>query len=436
MKKNQFCYLLFERLKTESIKYAVLRNYHSLPFNTAGSDLDIWVSENDKDEFQKLVDDVASYLHSKLVSFLSDIKCPKLCYLNANEGIQMDVFIGDICFQNNKMIPENDIVNHITNYNGIYVLDDDYANLIAYLKEIVNNGQCGEKYILPLKTNKHVFTKTYLTNNLKLFPSDFIELLRTSINNDMLDHNAKKLSVKARKGIVKNSILLYRFGKLKRLSHAPGYVLAVEGTDGSGKSTVINSITPILSEAFHKGVIYNHLRPNAIPDFGVLLGKKNKEDAVTVNTAPHSLKQSGFCGSLIRWGYYFIDYTLGYLKIVWPKIHTKSKVYIFDRYYYDYYIDQKRSRTSLPNWIIRVGDFFVPKPDLIICLGGDPHKIYERKPETSLEEVTRQIDALNTFCMKKKNAVWIDTTQPIEKSVNDAMAAIVEMMSKRFVNTL
>ena len=55
MKKNQFCYLLFERLKTESIKYAVLRNYHSLPFNTAGSDLDIWVSENDKDEFQKLV---------------------------------------------------------------------------------------------------------------------------------------------------------------------------------------------------------------------------------------------------------------------------------------------------------------------------------------------------------------------------------------------
>jgi thymidylate kinase len=78
----------------------------------------------------------------------------------------------------------------------------------------------------------------------------------------------------------------------------------------------------------------------------------------------------------------------------------------------------------------------VPKPDLIICLGGDPHKIYERKPETSIEEVTRQIDALNTFCMKKKNAVWVDTTQPIEKSVNDVMAAIVEMMSKRFVNTL
>ena len=40
----------------------------------------------------------------------------------------------------------------------------------------------------------------------------------------------------------------------------------------------------------------------------------------------------------------------------------------------------------------------IPKPDIILCLGGDPEKIYNRKPETSLEEVTRQTSALKDFC--------------------------------------
>ena len=69
--------------------------------------------------------------------------------------------------------------------------------------------------------------------------------------------------------------LLLRLLLLKRLfGKRPGYVIAVEGTDGSGKSFIINSITPVLNEAFHNGVVYNHLRPSAIPDLGVVLGKK------------------------------------------------------------------------------------------------------------------------------------------------------------------
>lgn len=77
-----------------------------------------------------------------------------------------------------------------------------------------------------------------------------------------------------------------------------------------------------------------------------------------------------------------IDYTLGYMKVVSPIIHLKSKIFIFDRYYYDYYIDQKRSKTNLPYWIVRFGEILLPKPDLILCLGGDPEKStnVNRKP--------------------------------------------------------
>lgn len=82
-----------------------------------------------------------------------------------------------------------------------------------------------------------------------------------------------------------------------------------------------------------------------------------------------------------------MDYTFGYAKSVYPKIATKAKVFIFDRYYYDYYIDQRRSRTSLPQWVLRFGEIFVPVPDLILCLGGDPKKYMS----VSLRQVLKRL---------------------------------------------
>jgi len=213
------------------------------------------------------------------------------------------------------------------------------------------------------------------------------------------------------------------------------FVIVVEGTDGSGKSFIIDHITPRLEKMTGEKVVYNHLRPHWLPDIAVVLGKRKKlkeGQEVKVVSDPHAGKQSGFAMSLVRWGWYMLDYIFGFLKKVWLPTHSKSKVFIFDRYYYEYYLDQKRSHVKLPNWVVRVGEFFLPKPDLILCLGGDPEKIYARKPETSLEEVKRQTAVLKDFCDKRKNAVWIDTTVKPEESIEAAMQAITAMMSKRF----
>ena len=106
-----------------------------------------------------------------------------------------------------------------------------------------------------------------------------------------------------------------------------------------------------------------------------------------------------------------------------------------DRYYYDYYIDQSRSRTSLPNWIIRFFDFWVPSPDIIIGLGGDPEKIFARKPETSIKEVTRQTEALKAFCNRRRNAFWVNTTEnDVDTSARMVLKLISERFSKRFNN--
>ena len=431
---NSFLINLFQNLNNLGIKYCVLRNYKSLPFNTNGSDLDLWVSSNNIKNVINIIEDISNKTNCKLVSYIENKYSPKYCFQNTIEGVQIDLFYGDMYFQNNIIFKEKTIEQSIKLYNNIYVLDDNLADLISLIKELVNNGFCKSKYILPIYKNSHLYDKDFLYSNLECFNNEFVESLNDSIQKKNIEQNIKHLYKEARMSFSSN-IFLNKTKKIKRLfQKRPGYVVVVEGTDGSGKSTIINAITPILNEGFHNGTIYNHLRPNVIPDLGVLMGKKKKTEGVTVVSNPHAEKQSGFAGSLVRWAYYMIDYTFGYLKSVYPVIHTKSKVFIFDRYYYDYYIDQKRSRTNLPKWVLRFGELFLPKPDIILCLGGAPKKIYERKPETSLEEVTRQTNALKEFCNSKKNAVWVDTTTTPQESIDAAMNAICDVMSKRFSN--
>ena len=202
------------------------------------------------------------------------------------------------------------------------------------------------------------------------------------------------------------------------------------GTDGSGKSTIIENIKPPLIDGFHNAIYYEHMRPNKLPSIARLLGSKEEFNSPVTN--PHGSKTSGFLGSLFRWSYYMLDYTFGFYLKIWPKKAIRSCVWIFDRYYYDYLIDPKRARIKLPQWIIKFGQLLIPEPDLIICLGTDAQVIHERKPELTLEEVERQVCALKKFCESHKRAVWIDTGKDIDTSTSDAIEAIINMMAKRF----
>lgn len=48
---NQISINLFKQLNKENIKYAVLRNYKTLPESLGGSDIDLWVCCKDVKDF-------------------------------------------------------------------------------------------------------------------------------------------------------------------------------------------------------------------------------------------------------------------------------------------------------------------------------------------------------------------------------------------------
>ena len=219
----------------------------------------------------------------------------------------------------------------------------------------------------------------------------------------------------------------FQMSRFKRLLHPVGRMIAVLGTDGAGKSTILNEIQPVLKSMTHGRITVHHLKPDLFPPLGRFRGVKYEPGHICTN--PHGSKPSGKIGSLIRISYLMCDYILGYwLKIRLQLAKIPAGLWVFDRYAYDMLIDPRRFRISLPTWIVRLFVFFAPRPDLTICLGGDPAKLYARKPETSLEEVKRQVYALKDFCGGRKATVWIDTDGLIKESANKTMTSILERL--------
>ncbi|GHV47614.1 hypothetical protein FACS1894181_01410 [Bacteroidia bacterium] len=438
IQKADFLKSFFFFLNNNHIKYFVFGEYASLPQSTGNSDLDIVVDEADLKQFKTIFTEMLKESDIKLVSYYTNSQTLFYRLLYSREqthwGLQLDVFFKGFYHQNACYYPSDLIKKDIVLHEEINVLDIQKGYYIGFLKEFIHNCKAKDKYIIGF-LNEIADNEEYYRKELsQLYGTCFCNLVFQNRTQEGL----KKMFPNLHKEMFSS---IHRGNKCRRIKERlsiisrfwgkrPGYVIAILGTDGSGKSTIINEITPILNEAFHNGVIYEHLRPNVLPDIGVLLSKKEKNTNPV--TDPHSQKQSGLLGSMMRWSYYMIDYTWGYFKKVFPMIHLKSKIFLFDRYYYDYYIDQKRLRIHLPQWIVRFGEFFIPKPDLILCLGGDPNIIFNRKPETSLKEVSKQIEALRKFCETRKNAAWIDICLSLPESVNTTMSIIHGVLSTRF----
>lgn len=441
MKKEQdFLNEWFKCLNKNNIQYAILRNYKSFPDSCGGSDIDIWVKKEDYKDFIKITSNCATANEGVLASYTPDDTCPRIIYQACGWGVQLDVHIGAAIHKGVPYIDDETIKEHIIEYNGVKILSKEIDILISFLKEVLNNKKCKEEYCARAAELVDTATKEDINRFLKAFSQNarqhIIEVLK---NRDFTKTTIQKLGIQCSKDIQSlGSKIKYRINQLKKITRIfkqPGYTIAFLGTDGSGKSTVINAITPILNEAFHNGICYEHMRPNHIPSLAVAMGKKKADEPTGVCSNPHGSKPSGFAGSLMRVCYYMVDYTWGYFRKVFLDKAFKTHIWLFDRYYYDYLIDPRRGRISLPKWILKFFGFFVPTPDIILCLGGDPKKIYARKPETSLEEVARQTKVLKEFCNSNKKAVWIDTTTTPQESIDAAMIAIQKIMEKRFSKT-
>ena len=209
---------------------------------------------------------------------------------------------------------------------------------------------------------------------------------------------------------------------------ARGTFIVLVGPDGTGKSTVAESIPEIVSHA-HTGTWQFHWRPGLL---GPLSGRKkhthdNASDAA--DAAPPEEFKYGVTLSLARYLYYLVDFVLGYWLKVRPALR-RGELVIGERWYYDVIAHPRRYAFRLPGWLLRAGGKLVPEPDIRILLHGEPTVIHARKPELSIEEIGSYTEALRRALPNDGRTLEIATDKTLEQSNKALQTGISGLLDK------
>lgn len=409
-------------------KYTVLRGAEGLPKSLNGGDVDILVARSEWMRVQKFMVYAAKKCGGRIMGRMMAPHFVQTEMMGCIDGVWwgccIDLFDGVYVKSVLPIAGESLLDRRIDNGKGVWSLPHDLGDYLGFVKEFLVAGKRSSRYETGAKRTVAVRADDILPSCacrafVRKALGDGTTSARTFVRCWMIG-----MALRHPIYFWKNWIG-FVFSRVARYIRPCGKMIAVLGTDGSGKSTLLNEILPLIQTMTHKSTVVHHLKPDLLPPLGRLRGAKYEFGHVCTN--PHGSRSSGTIGSLVRLIYLTADYILGYwLKVRFKIARTPIGYWIFDRYAYDLLIDPKRFRIALPRWIIKMFICLIPRPDIIFCLGGDPEKIFARKPETNIEEVRRQVKALQGFAETHTNAVWVDTTRSLEESVGDFLKGLMK----------
>lgn len=428
IKERIFLSEFFGELECRSIRYAVLRGANKLPDSLDGGDVDIFVPSSQVAATVGTMVEISRKCGGHIIARMIAPHFVQTEMMGCVDGVWwgccIDLFDG-VYVESVLPIAGETLLNHrVDNGMGVWMLPHDLGDYLGFVKELLVAGKRSARYeagakrmvalgaddVLPSCACRAFIRKALGdgTTSARVFVRSW--MIGTALRHPIY--------------FWKNWIGFVS-SRVARYIRPCGKMIAVLGTDGSGKSTLLNEILPLIQTMTHKSTVVHHLKPDFLPPLGRLRGVKYEPGHICTN--PHGSRPSGMVGSFVRLIYLTADYIFGYwLKVRFKISRTPIGYWIFDRYAYDLLLDPKRFRIALPRWIIKLFICLIPKPDIVFCLGGDPEKIFLRKPETNIEEVRRQVKALHDFAGTHPNAVWIDTTRSLDESVDEFLKGLMK----------
>lgn len=289
---------------------------------------------------------------------------------------------------------------------------------------LLHNGYVKDKYKAKIQfvfqedaDTVQKLLQSFLDQQLVIF------VMNSVLSSDWMALEQKRASlIKSIKVNTKHRFFTNKLYLVQKTMKKIGVMVVFEGTDGSGKSTVINGLTETLVNSFPEGMFdYYHWRP------GVILKKKSADATVT---EPHAKPPYGKWKSLAKFLLFNLDYVAGYwLKVRWQL--SKGHLVVFDRYYYDYYMDKLRYRLSIGNGVLRAFQWMIPKPDVTFVLTGTPEILYERKREISVEEIAKQSRILMEKQQFFHHSVMVNVDEPVNAVIARVGKVILETCGER-----
>jgi thymidylate kinase len=226
---------------------------------------------------------------------------------------------------------------------------------------------------------------------------------------------------------IKNTFF-YIIDTIKGLVSGNGFTITFSGVDGAGKSTVIENAKIQIEKQLRKPVVILRHRPSILPILSVWTKGKDKAHSDVMAKLPRQGTNTNFLSSLLRFCYYYTDYVLGQF-VIYFKYVLRGKVVIYDRYYFDFINDSKRSNIVLPKFVSQIGYTFLLKPKFNFFLFADAETILNRKQElnkSTIEKLTEEYNSLFKKLQSKsdKSTYRIIKNDQIDTTINQVLTTI------------
>ena len=430
---------LFDEFEKRSISFCVLRNYQRLPQANIGTDIDILVNNNGHKKSHEVLSGIAKKYNLKIFQVLKD---PGSSIFRLHKALLRNRFFLQVDISTDKQyygalyLAAEQILEKRNLFRNFYIPDPVHESLACWLPPFLYGGSIKEK-------NKK-FIKDTVEKHKELFLKELSNILGKKLN-----HKVFPLLLKGKWGNIEKyrfriRLSVFTFALFRRpiyfLSHfsqllskslryrlfPPGALVVLLGPDGSGKTTIAEKTFRILKSNYRSDKsCLMHWRPGILPQLSEVFSRlrlKREKDENFKN--PHRAKTVGFLSSLFRLSYYSFDFIWGYFSRVRPKLY-RGMLVIFDRYYYDFIVDPRRSRINLSSFFPQVFIKFLPHPDAVIYLDNEPEILSKRKQELPLEELKRQVRSYRNLISKIPNGYIVKGNRPVENIINEVTDIIL-----------
>jgi thymidylate kinase len=382
------------------------------------SDLDILIDRQDYKRVKINIEKHPSVMKLKVASKASMKQL--FIFFKDHSFLQVDLLFG-FYRKSLEYMGRIEIMEHAyRNQEDILVCANHHLLEHVFLFQILNFSGVPSKYIKyfnDLGPEEKQRLEKYLFKKYNLIGSQLEQLEKYDRRNLLLVHNWLKIQPR-NKGLSRvRKRLLYFADILQQIRSNRGFTITFSGVDGAGKSTIIREVREILEFKYRRDVVVLRHRPSILPILSAYKHGKAAAEQKAADTLPRQGGNKNSLSSLVRFGYYYTDYLLGqlYVKV---KYHWRGYAVLYDRYYFDFIIDGRRSNIDLPAWMTTFLYRFVYHPPLNLFLYADAETIRQRKQELELEsivELTSEYKALFANLSKRNQGDQYVAVENIEK---------------------